>query len=200
MLVDELRKRRTQYALGRDLPVSNEDVDALVRDCVRFSPTAFNCQGTRVLILFGQQSDALWDITTEALREVVPPEDFANTERRIAGFAAGAGTILFFEDQQVMRDFQHKNPSYADQFPVWADQSNGMAQIVVWTALAEVGVGGSLQHYNPLIDAGVSERWSLPGTWKLRAQMPFGSNRAPFAEKGFIQDELRFRTVGLGGG
>lgn len=197
MLTDELKARRTQYALGRNLPVSNEEIDRLARVNIRISPTAFNCQGSRALILFGAESDKLWELTKEALAQIVASENFGDTERRIDGFAAGAGTILFFEDRQVMRDFQERFPTFADEFPVWAEQSNGMAQLAVWTALAEVGIGASLQHYNPLIDAQVAGHWDLPETWKLRAQMPFGSNEAPFPTKDVMADELRFKTVGL---
>lgn len=198
MLTGEMKERRTQYALGRNLAISNEEIDALVRTSIRLSPTAFNCQGSRALVLFGEQSDQLWEIAKGALAQVVPSADFGDTEKRIDGLSAGMGTVLFFEDQQVMREFQGKFPTYADQFPVWADQSNGMAQLAVWTALAEVGIGASLQHYNPLIDAPVAAQWSLPETWKLRAQMPFGSHEAPFPDKQFIPDDVRFCTVGLG--
>lgn len=69
-----------------------------------------------------------------------------------------------------------------------------MAQFAVWTALATAGIGASLQHYNPLPDAAAAAEWNLPGTWKLRAQMPFGSNEAPFLEKEFMDDAQRFRV------
>jgi predicted oxidoreductase (fatty acid repression mutant protein) len=65
----------------------------------------------------------------------------------------------------------------------------------VWTALAEAGIGASLQHYAPLIDAEVARTWDVPLSWKLRAQMPFGSNEAPFPDKTFIADDIRFKTV-----
>lgn len=37
-------------------------------------------------------------------------------------------------------------------FPAWSQQTSGMHQLVVWTALKEEGLGTSLQHYNPLLD------------------------------------------------
>jgi predicted oxidoreductase (fatty acid repression mutant protein) len=57
-------------------------------------------------------------------------------------------------------------------------------------------VGASLQHYNPLIDAAVAREWNVPAYWKLRAQMPFGSNENGFGEKPFMDDAERFRVVG----
>ena len=71
-----------------------------------------------------------------------------------------------------------------------------MAQYAVWLALAEVGLGATLQHYNPIIDQAVAEAWDIPTNWKLRAQMPFGSIEAPAGEKTYIDEEVRFKVFG----
>ena len=96
----------------------------------------------------------------------------------------------------MVRSLQEKFALYADNFPVWSEQAGGMAQLSVWAALANAGVGASLQHYNPLVDADVARRWNIPASWKLRAQMPFGSNEAGFGEKAFMDDAERFRVAG----
>lgn len=193
-MLDKLKKRRTQYALGKNLPIAASEVDALIREAIRQSPSSFNSQSSRAVILFAAESDKLWNIVRETLRAIVPPANFAATSAKIDSFAAGAGTVLFFEDQQTVAEYQEKFSLYKDNFPVWSEQAAGMAQLAVWTALANVGIGASLQHYNPLIDAEVARTWSLPASWKLRAQMPFGSNEAAFGEKTFIDDAARFRT------
>src|SRR5690606_22273637 len=112
-------------------------------------------------------------------------------DAKLNSFAAGAGTILFFEDQDTVKHMQEQFPLYADNFPIFSEQSGGMAQFAVWTALANVGIGASLQHYNPLIDAEVAKTWNLPASWKLRAQMPFGSNEQPIGDKTYIADDTR---------
>lgn len=189
-------KRRTQYALGAKLPLPEAQVDALIREAIRLSPSSFNSQSSRALILFGAPSQKLWkEITKETLRPMVPADAFAATDAKMDAFAAGAGTVLFYEDQDVIKDLQQKYPLYADNFPVFSEHSAGMAQFAVWTALAEAGIGASLQHYAPLIDAEVTKTWGVPASWKLRAQMPFGSNEAPLPEKTFIADDIRFKTV-----
>ena len=189
-------KRRTQYALGAKLPLPEAQVDALIREAIRLSPSSFNSQSSRALILFGAPSQKLWkEITKETLRPMVPADAFAATDAKMDAFAAGAGTVLFYEDQDVIKELQQKFPLYADNFPIFSEHSAGMAQYAVWTALAEAGIGASLQHYAPLIDAEVARTWDVPASWKLRAQMPFGSNEAPFPEKTFIADDIRFKTV-----
>ncbi|MCD9031454.1 nitroreductase family protein [Luteimonas sp. Y-2-2-4F] len=194
--IEASRRRRTQYALGRRLPLSQDETAALIQDAVRLAPSSFNSQSSRAVILFGAQSLRFWEIVKDALRAIVPAESFANTERKIDGFAAGAGTVLFYEDQDVVKGLQAQFPLYADNFPVWSEHASAIAQFSVWTALANAGIGASLQHYNPLADAAAAAEWSLPASWKLRAQMPFGSNEAPIGDKTFIDDAERFRVFG----
>ena len=106
----------------------------------------------------------------------MPPEAYAQSEAKVDGsFRAGFGTVLFFEDTDVIKDLQQKFALYADNFPIWSEHATGIAQFAVWTTLAQEGVGASLQHYNPLIDEAVAAEFGLPSSWVLQAQMPFGT-------------------------
>ena len=194
--IEASRKRRSQYALGKTLPLSQADTTALIEEAVKLAPSAFNSQSSRAVILFGAQSEKFWGATKEILRKIVPAEAFGNTEKKIDSFAAAAGTVLFYEDQDVIKGLQEQFALYADNFPVWSEHSTGIAQFSVWTALANAGIGASLQHYNPLVDEAAAKEWGVPSSWKLRAQMPFGSNEAPFGDKAFIDDAQRFRVFG----
>ncbi|MGA0538989.1 nitroreductase family protein [Neotabrizicola sp. VNH66] len=192
-----LKNRRTQYALGRKLPLSVEATEELIKEAIRLSPSTFNSQSSRAVILFGAESDRFWSIVTETLRAIVPAESFAPTEAKMKAFAAGAGTVLFYEDQAVVKNLQEQFSLYADIFPHHSEHSSGMAQLAVWTALADANIGASLQHYNPVIDAAVAKAFNVPASWKLRAQMPFGSNEGGFGDKTFVPDDGRFLTLGL---
>jgi len=189
-----IARRRTQYALGRNVPHSRADLTQLIQNAIRHCPSAFNSQSSRAVILFGEQSDTFWGFVKDALRAIVPSEDFAASEARVNGFAAGVGTVLFYEDQDVVAHMQREFALYADNFPVWSEHSSGIAQFAVWTALATVNVGASLQHYNPLPDAAAAAHWNIPASWKLRAQLPFGSHEAPIADKTYMDDAARFRV------
>jgi len=188
------QKRRTQYALGRNLKHQQQDITRLIQHAVREVPSSFNSQSTRAVILYGQHSQTFWNLVKEALRPLVPAEAFATTESKLAGFAAGVGTVLFFIDSDVIKQQQEQFPLYADNFPVWGEHSSGMAQFAVWTVLAEAGIGASLQHYNPVVDKEVQRQWDIPPSWQLRAQMPFGSHEADFPQKSYIEDERRFKV------
>ena len=111
-------KRRSIYNLGRR-PVMNEDeIAELVRHCVKFSPSAFNSQPCRVVVLFGADSHRLWELTLAELKKVTPPERFTATEAKIRSFDAGLGTILFFNDSETTANLQQKFPLHADTFPL----------------------------------------------------------------------------------
>jgi len=194
--LEPLKVRRTQYALGDQVSHSKEALTELIQEAIKHTPSSFNSQSSRALIVFGEENKKLWRLAIEAVRKVAPAEGFEKTEAKLNSFAAGVGTVLFYEDQDVVRNLQEKFALYADNFPVWSEQSGGMAQLSVWSALANADVGASLQHYNPLIDGAVAAEWGIPASWKLRAQMPFGSNEAPFGEKTFMDDSARFRVVG----
>ena len=183
--MEAVQARRTYYGIGKNVQVAETAIEQAVAAAVKHAPSAFNSQSARVLVLFGAQHDALWSLTKEALRNIVPADQFAATEQRIDSFGSGYGSVLYFEDQSVVGALQEKFALYKDNFPLWSLQSSGMLQFVVWTALEELGLGASLQHYNPLIDDAVRTRWNVPADWKLLAQMPFGSREAAPNEKEF---------------
>lgn len=192
--LNSFTKRRTQYSLGKQLPISQADAGALIQEAIRQAPSAFNSQSSRAVILFSAESVKFWGLVKDALRPMVPAESFGATEKKLDSFAAGAGTVLFYEDQDVVKGLQQQFAAYADNFPIWSEHSTGIAQFAVWTALAEAGIGASLQHYNPVVDDAAQKEWDIPASWKLRAQMPFGSNEAPIGDKPFMDDAQRFRV------
>ncbi|MHA3059577.1 nitroreductase family protein [Acinetobacter sp. ANC 4636] len=192
--IDQIEKRRTIYAIGNQVALSNTELEALIKKAIRLSPSAFNSQTSRAVILFDASHVKFWEIVRETLRKIVPEAAFEATNNKINSFAAGKGTVLFYEDQDVVKGLQEQFAAYADNFPVWSEHSSGIAQFAVWTALAEQGVGASLQHYNPIIDAETAETFAVPANWKLRAQLVFGSIEAPAGDKTFMDDAARFKV------
>ena len=190
-------KRRSIYALSDQLPVSNDEIVKLVEHAVLHTPSSFNSQSTRIVVLFGDNHNKLWQITEDTLRDIVDNEEqFAATKQKMDGFKAGAGTIMFFEDHSVVRDMQAAAPLYADKFPIWADQTNAMHQYIIWTALASIDVGANLQHYNPIIDKKVAEEWNIDEHWELNAQMVFGAIEKLAGDKAFKPVDERMQVFG----
>ncbi|MCL2343564.1 MAG: nitroreductase family protein [Firmicutes bacterium] len=196
IFLEALKNRRTYYHLDKDIPVTPERVREIVERAAVSTPSAFNMQSARAVILFGAQSGILWNIAKDTLRKIVPEAAFPSTEAKLDSFAAGSGTILYFEDMDIVGAFQEKFSTYRDNFPVWSQQASGMLQSNIWTALELEGLGASLQHYNPLIDAAVKAAWNLPESWKLIAQMPFGKPVSPPDAKESVPAGERVRVFG----
>lgn len=191
-----LEKRRTIYQLGKDVALSKDEITSMIKKAVSEAPSSFHSQSSRVVILFSQESDKLWDIAESQLRKIVPEDQFAPTKAKLESFKAGIGTILFFEDQNVVKGLQENFPLYAENFPKWSQESTAIAQYAVWLLLAESDIGASLQHYNPLINADVAKEWNIPESWTLHAQMPFGSIVAGAGEKTHMNEAERFKVFG----
>ena len=189
MNINELLKsRRSIYQIGKDIPVGDEEVIRLVQEAAALVPDAFDMKSQRVVVALGIQHDALWDAIYDAFGGKVSRE-------KIGGFKAGHGTILYFYDENVVKGLQEKFPLYAANFPIWAQQANGMLQIAVWTGLRGLGIGANLQHYNPVIDDAVRRLFDLPQNHVLVAQMPFGGIMAEPAPKAPEDISLRVKVV-----
>lgn len=190
---DAIESRRSFYGISKEAVVSDEKIKEVIEKAVKYVPSAFNSQSARVILLLGAQHDRLWEITKDALRKIVPEDQFSSTEDKINSFKNGYGTVLFFEDSSVIESLQNQFALYKDNFPIWSQQSSGMHQFVVWTGLEIEGFGVSLQHYNELIEQDVKSEWNVPANWKLIAQMPFGKPTAEPAEKQFQPLEERVK-------
>ena len=192
--LDHIKQRRTIYAVGKNVALTPEQIESVIKEAVNHSPSAFNSQTSRIVTLFGESHLQFWNVVRETLRKIVPDAAFEGTNAKINSFAAGYGTVLFYEDQDVVKSLQEQFALYADNFPVWSEHSSAIAQFAVWTALSEQNIGASLQHYNPIVDAEIAEIFDIPANWKLRAQIVFGSIEAPAGEKTFMAEADRFKT------
>ena len=192
-MIDLITQRRSRYALTNTLPVAQEQLQQIVEQALLQAPSAFNIQSARVVVLLTEKHKQLWDLVLDVLRTQVPAEQLPKTAEKIQSFRAAYGTILYFEDTRVIENIQAQFPLYKDNFPIWAQQANGMLQFSIWTAFAEVGIGANLQHYNPLIDQAVAKAFDIPSEWQLVAQMPFGTPVAPAADKTYVPLSQRLR-------
>ncbi len=192
---DLIISRRTRYDLSNQSTLSEEGIREIIETVITHVPSAFNSQTTRVVLLLGEHHKRLWEIVKEALKKVTPAGSFAATEAKVDGaFASGYGTILFFEDMEIVENLQKAFPLYADNFPIWSHNTAGMHQYMVWALLADAGMGASLQHYHPLIDEAVDKEWHINPKWKLTAQMPFGVTTGQPGKKEFMPLEQRIQV------
>ncbi|SLM41102.1 Nitroreductase-like [Lasallia pustulata] len=188
--------RRSIYPLSNSSPISDDRIVEIVRTAILHVPSSFNSQSTRAVVLLKKEHEKLWDITKECLKPQMPEEQFQQTSKKLDGFRAGYGTVLFFEDPEPVKALQSRFAIYADKFPQWSEHTSGMHQYVVWTALEADGLGCNLQHYNPVIDQRVQNEWKVPMEWGLKAQLVFGKRAGEPGKKEFKPVEERLFVHG----
>ncbi len=176
-----IKRRRSYYEISAKSTVSDQEIKEILDYAVLNTPSAFNSQSARVVLMLADQHKKMWEIVRASLRKLVEPDKFGPTDAKINGFAAGYGTILFYEDQAVVERLQRDFPLYREMFPGFSMNSTGMLQHVVWVMLRDAGLGASLQHYGNLVEKELAKTWSLDAHWRLIAMMPFG---VPLSEPG----------------
>lgn len=195
-LVEALRKRRSFYHLDRNIPIDEERVVEFVRETVKYVPSAFNSQSSRLVLLLGASHLRFWQAVCDSIKRIVPDDAYRKSEEKIhRSFASGYGTILFYEDGGIISRMEREYPLYAKDFPIYSQQTSAMHQMVLWTLLCDAGLGASLQHYGPLVEADCRRMFSLPDDWRLVAEMPFGRPLDLPGEKSFVPLDERIRIL-----
>lgn len=166
--VEILEKRRSRYALNGDVKVGRDEIIDVIEKVTHLVPDAFDMKSQRVVALFGDNHKKLWDGIFDVFGGKVSRE-------KIDMFKNAYGTLLFFYDKGVVEGMQKAAPSYADRFETWAREAGGMLQFSLWTALSDMNLGASLQHYNPVIDEKIKEMFDIPESFVLTSQLVFGN-------------------------
>ncbi|KAL2786095.1 Nitroreductase-like protein [Aspergillus keveii] len=201
-LIDLAKSRRSIYKLGKNSPVPDSTIEEIIETAILHTPSSFNTQSTRLVLLLHNEHERLWDITIQTLGALVATgaitEDMwrKSTLPKLQSLKAAYGTILFYEDPAHIEPYSAKFTIYKEQFQPWAEHTNAMHQYFVWMALGELGFGANLQHYNPLIDGSIAETWGIPKGWRHIAQMVFGSPEVIPSEKTQKPVEERVRVFG----
>lgn len=162
-----LQKRRTHYDLAGDASLSREAVETRLAEILQATPSAFNTQSARVVLLWAAESQAFWQQVNQALGERLDP-------RKYAGFQAAQGTLLYFLHRPTVAQLETTYPQYRDGFYTWAQHENAMLQNNVWMGLTAMGLAASLQHYGAVLGDTLHALYDLDPAWELVAQMPFG--------------------------
>lgn len=194
-LTELVKNRRSQYAIGNDTDLTNEEIVERITKIVRDVPSASNSQTTRLAFVFGEENEKLWSHILDVQKDVMQGEMWDMMSGVMEGAKNGVGTIIFFEDLDAVE----KMPTSPSRTEVYKQNNNANVQYAVWLALTEMGLGGSLQHmnvgYEQGFDRSVKELLGLPERWEMQAQMPFGSIEGENGEKEYIADSDRVVVV-----
>jgi predicted oxidoreductase (fatty acid repression mutant protein) len=135
------RARRSIRALTNETKISDARIEELVSDVTLHTPSPFNVQSGRLVVLLKEEHQRLWDIAYEAASASVPQGVFEKMYKpRIAAFRAGYGTVsssffvlefktetwanlltihkvLFYEDPVPFKALEEKWPMLTQKFP-----------------------------------------------------------------------------------
>ncbi|KAG5792298.1 hypothetical protein H9Q69_008656 [Fusarium xylarioides] len=170
----EIKSRRTCYSIEAKSPISDARIIEIAQEVVKHTPSSFNCQSTRLAVLLKEEHVKFWDMATECFKATMKPGVFAEYEKKLLQRRAGYGTILLFEDLDVVREYQAKFPRFATHLLQFSEHNNAMQTFNLWTALSLEGLGCNLQHINPVIDQRLIGEWDISPQWSLKGQLVFG--------------------------
>lgn len=187
--LDLVEKRRSYYELDNQVDISKEELEALIAKALRATPSPFNMQATKLVLLLDDEHRKFWNKVNATFDNKIDAAKFK-------GFHDAKGTILYFIDRKIVKSMQDQFSAYAEQFSKWAEHENVMMQINLWVALRNEELGASLQHYNPVIDQWVKEDYELDEHLELVAQMPFGRILSEPEAKDKLPTEERLKVIG----
>lgn len=192
-----IQNRRTVYALSRKQILPDAELVKYIQQLVKEAPSSFNIQSNRMIVLLGAEHERYWSQTVPAaLRAVAGEEAVTASQGKLNGFKAGYGTILFFEDEKLIKGQQEAFPQYAAGFPVWSLHASGMAQIYAWAGLEAVGYGVNLQHYGSLTSDALKSQYNLPASYQIQCEMVFGYPEQAASDKEYHPDHERVIAYG----
>lgn len=130
-LIEAIKGRRTYYTLSGESPIPDSKIIEIVNQVVTHVPSSYNSQTTRVVVLLGTEHRKLWDdIVKPAVKAVAPAHVWEGTEKKLTGFQRAYGTILFYEDTEIITRLQQQLELYATKFPQYSEHTNAMHQFV----------------------------------------------------------------------
>ncbi|KAJ6134465.1 hypothetical protein N7523_000787 [Penicillium sp. IBT 18751x] len=180
--------RRSVHGLAGTSKVSDTRVQEIVSKVLSFAPSSYNTQPVRISLALGQKHKELWSIIlkeAEPILKSINPNLWHKLGPLFETHKAAYGSIIFWERGQTTQEAAETHKATGHMFAEWGDHSQGIHQILVWTALELEGVGANLQHMNaiPPIEAAIKKFAGVPDDYTLKAHLNYGDEQAAHPEK-----------------
>lgn len=89
----QITSRRTCYSLGREVPVNDDRILEIAREVIKHTPSSFNCQATRFVILLRDEHVKFWEIAKECFKATMPQDEYKEYEKKLLQRQAAYGTV-----------------------------------------------------------------------------------------------------------
>ncbi|CAI7427268.1 CGH_1_collapsed_G0041390.mRNA.1.CDS.1 [Saccharomyces cerevisiae] len=136
--LNAITNRRTIYNLKPELPqgVGLDDVKRTVHVILKNTPTAFNSQVNRAVIIVGDTHKRIWDAVASAMPT-------AEAKKRPESCRDEAyGSVIFFTDEGPTEKLQRDFPALAAAFPNMRRSYDRCCANSVLDCPRTIGIGG----------------------------------------------------------
>jgi uncharacterized protein len=89
----EIKSRRTCYSVEAESPISDARIVEVAREVVKHTPSSFNCQSTRLVVLLKDEHVKFWDMAKECFKATMKPDIYIEYEKKLLQRQAGYGTV-----------------------------------------------------------------------------------------------------------
>lgn len=93
-IIDGFKGRRSIYSLANESTISDGRLEEVITEVIKHTPSSFNSQTTRIVVLLKEENQKLWDLAFEVASSKVPAELFEKLyKNRITASRAAYGTV-----------------------------------------------------------------------------------------------------------
>lgn len=106
-----VQHRISCYNLSNTSPIPDSRIQEIINATVKHAPSPFNVQSARAIILLRQDHEKLWDFGHDCMKKAMPEAAYTALAPKVAGLRAAYGTVLWFEDREILNGLREKNPA-----------------------------------------------------------------------------------------
>jgi predicted oxidoreductase (fatty acid repression mutant protein) len=130
--LDLVKARRSYYNILPRSLIEPSAIKNIIDQAVLHTPSTYNTQGGRVVLLLGEAHRQAWSVVREHTMAWLQgnEEMIKMHSAKIDGYANGYGTVMFLEDEETIEASYKRSPQFRDLglFDKWAQDSNAMMQ------------------------------------------------------------------------
>lgn len=101
----EIRTRRTCYSVEAKSPISDARIVEIAREVVKHSPSSFNCQSTRLVVLLRDEHVRFWEMAKECFKATMKPDVYGGYEKKLLQRQEAYGTVSLRDALTSLRIF-----------------------------------------------------------------------------------------------
>lgn len=119
----EIKSRRTCYSIEAKSPISDGRIIEIAQEVVKHTPSSFNCQSTRLVVLLKDEHVKFWALAKECFKATMKPGIYAEYEKKLLQRQAGYGTVSYrfvLTVSSAFSDERHGRYSYLKTWMLFA--------------------------------------------------------------------------------